>query len=91
MTASIQNAEKTPCWEYQPESRMRARAAELMPAVMGVPLIQEFVHGGLECGYFAKNIPGLDIFVIGPIGREVHSTKEWLDMESAHRGYMIFC
>lgn len=85
--AEAEKLEKTPCWEYQPESKMRAKAAELMPVEMGMPLIEEFVHGGLECGYFASNIPGLDIYVIGPIGREVHSTKEWLDLESAHRVY----
>lgn len=85
--ARAESLGKTPCWEYQPESRMRAKAAELMPAEMGMPLIEEFVHGGLECGYFASNIPGLDIYVIGPIGCEVHSTKEWLDLKSARRVY----
>ncbi len=78
---------KTPCWEYNGESVMRKRAAELMPQYLGKPLVEEFEHGGLECGYFADRIPGVDIFVIGPVGREVHSTKEWLDLASAHRVY----
>ena len=87
MGATLEQLDKTPCWEYQPHSAMRAKAAALMPAVMGVPLVEEYEHGGLECGYFASHIPGLDIYVIGPVGREVHSTKEWLDLESAHRVY----
>lgn len=85
--AAVKRLEKTPCWEYQPNSAMRAKAAALMPTVLGKPLIEEFEHGGLECGYFADRIPGLDIYVIGSVGREVHSTKEWLDLDSAHRVY----
>lgn len=87
LDVEMESLEKTPCWEYRADSVMREKAAELMPTVMGVPLKIEYVHGGLECGYFAANIPDVDIFVIGPIGREVHSTKEWLNMDSAHRVY----
>ncbi len=58
---------------------------------IGKPLVPEFVHGGLECGYFAKSIPGMDIFVTGCIGADVHTPKEWCDLESANRvmGFMV--
>lgn len=79
--------ERTPCWEYMPHSPMRSLAAELMMKEWGIPLKQSFEHGGLECGYFAQNIPDVDIYVIGPIGRNVHTVQECLDLKSAHRVY----
>lgn len=77
----------TPCWEYMKDSRLRPLAASLMLDEWNIPLRPCFEHGGLECGYFAKNIPGIDIYVIGPIGREVHSPYEWMDLNSCHRVY----
>lgn len=79
--------DRTPCWEYMKESRLRPLAAKLMMDEWNVPLRPSFEHGGLECGYFAKNIPGIDIYVIGPIGREVHGPHEWMDLNSCHRVY----
>lgn len=79
--------DRTPCWEYMKDSRLRPLAAKLMMDEWNVPLRVSFEHGGLECGYFAKNIPGIDIYVIGPIGREVHSPYEWMDLNSCHRVY----
>jgi len=78
-----------PCWEYNPKSRMRALAAELMEKEWNMPLEQEFVHGGVECGYFAGNLPGIDIFVIGPKADDVHTPYEYLDLDSAERVYQF--
>ena len=85
--ATLREQGRTPAWVYMPGSAMRARAAQLMEQEWGVPLKPSFEHGGLECGYFSKNLPGLDIYVIGPIGRDVHSTNEHLDLDSADRVY----
>lgn len=78
-----------PCWEYNPQSYMRAVAAELMEKEWDKPLELEFVHGGVECGYFAGNLPGIDIFVIGPKADDVHTPYEYLDLESAERVYQF--
>lgn len=85
--ASLEVTSRTPGWTYQEHSLMRRRAAALMPAILGKPLVPSYEHGGMECGYFAANLPGVDIFIIGPKGREAHSTKEWMDLDSAHRVY----
>lgn len=85
MQAEIED--RTPCWEYMKDSRLRPLAAKLMIDEWNIPLKLCFEHGGLECGYFAKNIPGIDIYVIGPIGREVHGPYEWMDLNSCHRVY----
>lgn len=85
--AELEVSSRTPGWTYQEDSLMRSRAAELMPDLLGKPLVPSYEHGGMECGYFAANLPGVDIFIIGPKGREAHSTKEWMDLDSAHRVY----
>lgn len=85
MHAEIED--RTPCWEYMKDSHLRTLAAKLMMDEWNIPLRASYEHGGLECGYFAKNIPGIDIYVIGPIGREVHSPYEWMDLNSCHRVY----
>ena len=77
--------ERTPSWEYMSDSKMREVAAPLMKKWVGKELEPEFVHGGLECGYFANKIPGIDIFVTGCIGADVHTPKEWCDLASADR------
>lgn len=77
----------TPCWVYNGESELRRIAAELMPRVTGREVIPCFEHGGMETGYFARNLPGVDIYVIGPVGREIHTPNEWMDLESCHRVY----
>lgn len=85
--ADVEEISRTPCWIYNENSYMRKVAAELMPETLGKPFVADFEHGGLECGYFAKELPGVDIFVTGSVGRAVHSAKEWMELDSAHRVY----
>lgn len=76
-----------PSWQYDPQSRMRTLAAELMHQEWGAELELEFAHGGLELGYFAANLPGVDIYTVGPIFDSVHSVDEFLDLDSAEKVY----
>lgn len=85
--AEAEETSRTPCWIYNEGSYMRKVAAELMPKTLGKPFVPDFEHGGLECGYFANELPGVDIFVTGSVGRAVHSAKEWMELDSAHRVY----
>ncbi|MBQ3107824.1 MAG: beta-Ala-His dipeptidase [Firmicutes bacterium] len=83
-------ADRSPCWEYEKDSKLRAQASDLMEKEWGVPFVPKFTHGGLECGYFAKNIPGLDICCIGPRCGDAHGPKEWLDLESCKKVCAFF-
>ena len=85
--AELSTESKNPCWVYNGESELRRIAAELMPKVIGKELTPCYEHGGMETGYFARNLPGVDIYVIGPVGREVHTADEWMDLDSCHRVY----
>ncbi len=79
--------ERTPCWEYNPNSKLRKTASELMEKEWGVKLVEEFTHSGLECGYFAKNIKGLDMFSIGATWCDIHTPNEWMSLSSADKVY----
>lgn len=74
-----------PAWSYNPNSELREIAADLMKKEWNQDMVLEHAHGGIECGYFAKNIPGIDIFCIGPNAYDVHTENEWLDMNSVHK------
>lgn len=78
-----------PCWVFAGRSPMWVRLDNLMQKMWGKALRSRLVHGGVECGYFYANIPGIDIVSVGPYCGEVHTTNEWLDLKSAHRIYLF--
>ncbi|MBR4581662.1 MAG: aminoacyl-histidine dipeptidase, partial [Lachnospiraceae bacterium] len=43
------------------------------------------VHAGLECGILAEKIDGLEAVSIGPNIKEIHTTREKLDIQSTIR------
>ena len=43
------------------------------------------IHAGLECGLFAKKIPGLDLISLGPNMYDVHTPDERLSISSTIR------
>lgn len=47
------------------------------------------IHAGLECGYFATFVPGIDIISIGPDIIDIHSPKEYLDLASLERCWQL--
>lgn len=48
------------------------------------PVIQA-LHAGVECGLFADKIPDLDCVSFGPDMKDIHTTKETMDVESVVR------
>ena len=43
------------------------------------------IHAGLECGLFGQKIPGLDSVSIGPNMRDIHTSRERLEIASVER------
>ena len=43
------------------------------------------IHAGLECGLFGEKIPGLDSVSIGPNMRDIHTSRERLQIASVER------
>ncbi len=74
-----------PAWEYQRESRLRDVMTAVYERMYGnKPQIQT-IHAGVECGIIADKVKNLDCISFGPDIKNIHTTKEKLDVASAKR------
>lgn len=76
-----------PGWEYQPQSPLRDTVCEVYRKMYGKEMVIQAIHAGLECGFFAEKIEGLDCVSIGPNMCDVHTAKERLSISSTERVY----
>ena len=74
-----------PGWEYSPVSPLRDLVCEVYKDQTGKDMVIEAIHAGLECGFFAGKMPGLDCVSIGPDVRDVHTPNERLSISSSQR------
>lgn len=78
-----------PGWEYAPVSPLRDLVCEVYKEQTGKDMVVEAIHAGLECGYFAGKMPGLDCVSIGPDLRGVHTPKEYMSISSVQRTWAL--
>ena len=71
-----------PAWGYEENSVMRPAMTQAVKTVMNKDLELLAVHGGLECGVFKNKWPDMDMVTLGPVGKDVHTPDEKLDLES---------
>ncbi len=76
-------------WKYEPNSILRKVAAQSIEKICGTEAKVIALHAGLECGFFKKKLPELDIISIGPNAFDFHSPKEHLSISSTLRSYEI--
>lgn len=76
-----------PAWGYEENSHMREVMKQAVSTVMGKELELLAVHGGLECGVFKHKWPDMDMVTLGPVGLDVHSPDERLDLQSFDECY----
>lgn len=76
-----------PAWEYKKESKLRDYLCKIFLDQYGHEPKLEAIHAGLECGFFADKIPGIDIVSFGPNILDIHTPKERLSITSAVRVY----
>lgn len=74
-----------PGWEYAAVSPLRDLVCEVYKDLYGKDMVIEAIHAGLECGYFAGKMPGLDCVSIGPDVKDVHTPNERLSISSTQR------
>jgi len=74
-------------WEFAPVSDMRSLAMDTYRELYGEDMRQLALHAGLECGFFAEKIPGMDIISVGPNCENFHSPKERVSITSTKRFY----
>ena len=76
-----------PGWEYRMESPLRDTMCGIFKDMYGKDMVLQAIHAGLECGFFAEKIPGLDCVSFGPDIKDIHTTRERLSISSAKRMY----
>ncbi len=76
-----------PAWEFKKESKLRDYMCKVFLDMYGHEPKLEAIHAGLECGFFADKLPGIDIVSFGPNISDIHTPKERLSISSAIRVY----
>jgi len=74
-----------PAWEYNANSALRKKAAEVYADIYGKEPIISGTHGGLECGILSDKLPGVDIISFGPDIHEMHTPNEHVSISSVKR------
>lgn len=74
-----------PAWEYEADSPLREKMIEVYEEMYGKKPVVEAVHAGLECGFFAERMPGVDMVSFGPNIQDVHTPYEKMDVASVER------
>lgn len=76
-----------PAWEYTEASPLRSACVSVFRKKYGYEPTVSVIHAGLECGIFAKKLPGLDCISFGPDNKCIHTAEEALSLSSANRVY----
>ena len=83
--AKVVGVNDYPGWAYNPDSELLKIFKEAWKEKFGVEPKVVAIHAGLECGLFAKKIPGLDLISLGPDMHDVHTPDERLSISSTIR------
>ncbi len=76
-----------PAWQYNENSRIRECVLELYKEMYGKEPVMTAIHAGLECGFIAEKLPGLDMISFGPNVKHIHSPQEVASISSMARVY----
>ena len=85
--AKIEQPEGYPSWMPNVDSPLLKVTAETYEAVTRKKAKYSAIHAGLECGIIGAIYPGMDMISFGPDLRDVHSTKERVDVKSVAKFY----
>jgi len=80
--AEVRLNETYPGWKPNLESPFLKMVKSNYEEVIGKEVKLEALHAGLECGMFLKLNPNLSVSSIGPTIKNVHSTEEYVEVES---------
>lgn len=74
-----------PAWEYAVNSHLRDKMSAVFEEMYGKKPHVEAVHAGLECGFFAEKLSGIDMVSFGPNLYDVHTPAERMEVASVER------
>ena len=85
--AATEVAGMYPGWAYSTNSSLRDTMVRVFENLYNKKPTVEAIHAGVECGFFAEKIPGIDCVSIGPDMKDIHSVREKLSIPSTKRSY----
>lgn len=74
-----------PAWEYRTDSPLRETMVSVYRQMYGTEPRISVIHAGLECGILGSKLPGLDCISMGPNVRDIHTSRERMDIASVGR------
>ncbi len=74
-----------PAWEYKKDSKLRETMIRIFREKYGKEPEVVAIHAGLECGLLSEKLPGLDCVSIGPNMKDIHTSREKLEIASTAR------
>lgn len=83
--AKVVGVNDYPGWQFNPNSELLGIFKDAWVEKFGVEPKVVAIHAGLECGLFARKIPGLDLISLGPDMHDVHTPDERLSISSTIR------
>ena len=76
-----------PEWEMKEDSVLRTTAERVHRELYGTDPVTEVIHAGLECAWFSRHFPEMDMIAMGPDLFEVHTPGEHMSISSAERTF----
>ena len=89
LNARVQIESDYPGWNYEANSFMRDILKEVIKEQLGIDMITQASHGGLEIGILKGLIPELDIITIGPECSGAHTPEEKMNLNSFLKMYEV--
>ncbi len=83
--AEYSEAGDYPAWEYRKESPLRETMVRTYRELFSKEPQVVAIHAGLECGLLGQKLPGLDCVSIGPDMKDIHTSRERLNIVSTRR------
>lgn len=83
--ATVTHGDGYPGWAPNLDSKILKLAIKAYEDLYGITPDALALHAGLECGYFLKCHPNLDMISFGPTLRDVHSPKEKMHIPAVEK------
>ena len=74
-----------PAWEFKKDSALRETMTRVYKELFEIEPQVVAIHAGLQCGLLGKKLPGLDCVSIGPNMKDIHTSREKLEIASTER------
>ncbi|MCX6757441.1 MAG: beta-Ala-His dipeptidase [Candidatus Nomurabacteria bacterium] len=74
-----------PGWIPQFDTPLLKTAVQQWEVMFDAKPVVTSTHGGLECGVISNKLKGVEIISFGPTMGDVHTTGEWVDVDSCER------